>query len=150
MIQVFLYNNVCFKKTWTIFETDAIRIRLAWLIFLLHPDVAKSLLCCVSLEKLNWDSQQVRDLGMSGCNNKKFPLGQSYSYSIMRKVWYHQIWIQNNLGRFHGVRPNVGQKSSQFFVHILGGTITSWINSEIYWPLAPELADRSQLYYKLP
>ena len=32
--------------------------------------------------------------------NKSLPsiqLGQSYSY-IMRKVWYHQIWIQNNLG----------------------------------------------------
>ena len=28
---------------------------------------------------------------------KKFPLGQSSSY-IMRKVWYHQIVIQNNLG----------------------------------------------------
>jgi hypothetical protein len=27
---------------------------------------------------------------------KRFQLGQSYSY-IMRKVWYHQIWIQNNL-----------------------------------------------------
>ena len=52
---------------------------------------------CLSLEKLNWDSQQVRDLATSGRNKQKFQLGQSYSY-IMRKVWYHQIWIQNNLG----------------------------------------------------
>ena len=28
---------------------------------------------------------------------KKIQLGQSYSY-VMRNVWYHQIWIQNNLG----------------------------------------------------
>ena len=35
---------------------------------------------------------------LSNVRNKlKFQLGQSYSY-IMRKVWYHQIWIQNNLG----------------------------------------------------
>ena len=48
---------------------------------------------CLSLVKLNWDSQQGRDLATSGCNKQKFQLGQSYSY-IMRKVWYHQIWIQ--------------------------------------------------------
>ena len=52
---------------------------------------------CLSLAFLNWDSQQGRDLATSGCNIKKIQLGQSYSY-IMRKVWYHQIWIQNNLG----------------------------------------------------
>ena len=28
-----------------------------------------------------------------------------------------------------------GQKSWQFFVHILGETMTSYIHSEIYWPL---------------
>ena len=33
----------------------------------------------------------------SGQNKTKFWLGQSYLY-IMRKVWYHQIWIQNNFG----------------------------------------------------
>ena len=33
---------------------------------------------------------------MSGCNKQKFQLNQSYSYT-MRKVWYHQSWIQNNL-----------------------------------------------------
>ena len=44
-----------------------------------------------------WASQQGRNLATSGGNKKKFRLGQSYSY-IMRKVWYHQIWIQNNLG----------------------------------------------------
>ena len=52
---------------------------------------------CLSLEKLNWDSQQGRDLATSGRNKQKFQLGQSYS-CIMKKVWYHQIWIQNNLG----------------------------------------------------
>ena len=56
---------------------------------------------CLSFEKLNWDSQQGsqqgRDLATSGGNEKNFQLGQSYS-CIMRKVWYHQIWIQKNLG----------------------------------------------------
>ena len=47
------------------------------------------------LEKLNWDSQQGRDLATSGRNKKKVNRANSY---IMRKVWYHQIWIQNNLG----------------------------------------------------
>ena len=46
---------------------------------------------------LNWDSQQGRDLATSGHNKQKFQFGISYSY-IMRKVWYQQIWIQNNLG----------------------------------------------------
>ena len=54
---------------------------------------------CLSLEKLNWDSQQGRDLATSGRNMKKFQLRQSYSY-IMRKAWYHQIWNQNNLEFF--------------------------------------------------
>ena len=49
------------------------------------------------LEQLNWDSQQGRDLATSGCNKQTFQLGQSHSY-IMRKVWNHQIWIQNKLG----------------------------------------------------
>jgi hypothetical protein len=52
---------------------------------------------CLSLEKLNCDSQQGRDLATSGCNKRKFQLGQTYSY-IMRKVWYHQIWIKNYFG----------------------------------------------------
>ena len=60
--------------------------------FFLRPDVAKSLsLCpagCLSLEKLNWDSQQGRDLATSG-RNKKISIGP---------VWYHQIWIQTYLG----------------------------------------------------
>ena len=41
---------------------------------------------CLSLEKLNWDSQQGRDLATSGRNKKKFQLSQSCSYT-MRKVW---------------------------------------------------------------
>ena len=52
---------------------------------------------CLSLAFLNWDSQQGRDLATSGCSKKKIQLGQSYSY-IIRKVWYHQIWIQTYLG----------------------------------------------------
>ena len=40
----------------------------------------------------------------SGRNKTKFKSGQSYTY-IMRKVWYHQIWIQIYF-RFHCVRPN--------------------------------------------
>ena len=70
-----------------------IRIRLAQLNFFCCPLTLLSL----SLAFQNWDSQQVRDLATSGRNRHKFQLGQSYFY-IMRKVWYHQIWIQNNLG----------------------------------------------------
>ena len=51
-----------------------IKIRLAPSIFLFPPDVSKP-----------------------GCNKKFFQWGQSYFY-ITRKVWYHQIWIQNYLG----------------------------------------------------
>ena len=46
---------------------------------------------------LPWESQWGRDIATSGRNKQKFQLGQSYFY-IMRKGWYHQIWIQNNLG----------------------------------------------------
>ena len=86
-----------------------IRIRLAKLIFFWCV-LTLLWLCpvgCLSLEKLNWDSQQGRDLTRSGHNKQKFQLGQSYSY-IMRKVCYHQIWIQNYLLRSHCVRPNTG------------------------------------------
>ena len=38
-----------------------------------------------------------RKLAKSGSNNKKIQFFQSYSY-VNRKVWYHQIWIPNNLG----------------------------------------------------
>ena len=57
--------------------------------FFLHPDIALSLACWLSQQNL--DSQQDRDRATSGCNKK------SYSY-IMRKVWYHQSWIQNYWG----------------------------------------------------
>ena len=66
-----------------------IRIRLAQLDFFLRPDVAKSLPCVAFL---NRDSQQGRDLATSGCNKKS--MGPIFFYT-MRKVWYHQIWIQN-------------------------------------------------------
>ena len=52
---------------------------------------------CLSFEKLNWDSQQGRDLAMSGSNKKKIQLSQSCSY-IMWKVCNHLIWIQTYLG----------------------------------------------------
>ena len=62
-----------------------IRISLAKSkLFLLRPDVALSLPCWMS--QLNWDSQKSQ-------RRKKIQLCQSYS-CIMRKVWYHQIWIQ--------------------------------------------------------
>ena len=51
-----------------------IKIRLALSIFLFPSDVSKP-----------------------GCNKKFFQWGQSYFYT-MRKVWYHQIWIQNYFG----------------------------------------------------
>ena len=41
-------------------------------------------------EKLNWDSEQGRDLATSGHNKQKFQLDQSYSYH-RRKVWY--LWL---------------------------------------------------------
>ena len=48
--------------------------------------------------------EQDRVLATSGSKKKNFQLGQSYSY-IMRKFWYHQICIQNNLGFM--VHPNL-------------------------------------------
>ena len=75
-----------------------IRIRLAQLIFC----CALTLLClcpvgCLSFEKLNWDSQQGRDIATSG-RNKKINCANLILICIMRKVWYHQIWIQTYLG----------------------------------------------------
>ena len=32
-----------------------------------------------------------------GCLSVAFQLGQSHSY-VMKKVWYHEIQVQNNLG----------------------------------------------------
>ena len=73
-----------------------IRIRLVELIFfLLLPNFANSLPCLLSQQ--NWASQQGRKLAKSGSNKKKFQFCKSYSY-VYRKVWYHQIWITNNLG----------------------------------------------------
>ena len=73
-----------------------IKIRLAPLKKkLLRPDFAKSLPCW--LGQFCWDSQQGRDFAKSGHNKKLFWWGQSYFY-IMRKVWYHQIWIQSYFG----------------------------------------------------
>ena len=53
--------------------------------------IALSLPCWLS--QLSWDSQQGRDIAMSGLRIQQI----FYSY-IMRKVWYHQIRIQKYLG----------------------------------------------------
>ena len=75
-----------------------IRIGLAKLIFFCCTLTLLSLcpVGCLSSAFLNGDSQQGRDLATSGLN-KKNQLCQSLYY-IMRKVWYHQIWIQTNFG----------------------------------------------------
>ena len=57
--------------------------------FLSVPDVAKSLPC--------WQPTRQRLSNVRAQQKTKIQLGQSYCY-IMRKVWYHQIWIQNYLG----------------------------------------------------
>ena len=62
--------------------------------FLLLPDFANSLPCWLSHQ--NWASKQGRKSAKSGSNKKKFQFCQSYSF-VNRKVWYHQIWIPNNL-----------------------------------------------------
>ena len=76
-----------------------IRIRLVWLkFFLLRPDVALSLPCWLSqfsFSKLRQSTGQRQSNVRT--QQKKFQSGQSYSY-IMRKDWYHQIWIQTCLG----------------------------------------------------
>ena len=75
-----------------------IRIRLAWLksYFVASWRFSVSAMLVVSAF-LNWDSQQGRVLVTLEHNKIKFQSGQSYSY-IMRKVCYHQIWIQKYLG----------------------------------------------------
>ena len=59
---------------------------------------------CLSLEKLNWDSQQGRDRPMSG-RNKKNSIG-----SILF-LYYEKSLVSSNLNlklfRFHCVRPNL-------------------------------------------
>ena len=52
--------------------------------------------CPVSWVSFAETSQQGRKLAKSGSNKKNFQFCQSYSY-VNRKVWYHQIWIPNNL-----------------------------------------------------
>ena len=49
------------------------------------------------LSQQNWASPQGREWAKSGSNKIFFQFCQSYSY-VNRKVWYHQIWIPNNLG----------------------------------------------------
>ena len=65
---------------------------------MLLPDVALSLPCWMS--QLNFSKlRQPTGQRLSNVRRqqKKLQLCQSYSY-VTRKVWYHQIWIQTNLG----------------------------------------------------
>ena len=75
-----------------------IRIRLAWLkFFLLRPDFAKSLPCWLSQFSFSKLRQPTGQRQSNVRKQQKKIMGQSYSY-IMRKVWYHKIWIQNYFG----------------------------------------------------
>ena len=62
---------------------------------MLLPEFAYFLPCW--LAQFCWDSQHGRELAKSGSNKNKFQFYQSYSY-VNKKLWYHQIWIPNNLG----------------------------------------------------
>ena len=73
-----------------------IRISLAELnFFLLLPDFANFLPCWLVSAKLTQLTGQ--KISKVRKQQKKFQFCQSYSY-VNRKVWYHQIWIPNNLG----------------------------------------------------
>ena len=59
---------------------------------------------CLSLDKLNWDSQKGRDLATSGGNNK-------ISIRPILFLYYEESLVWSNLNskqlRFHDVRPNL-------------------------------------------
>ena len=59
---------------------------------------------CLSLEKLNWDSQQSRDLATSLCNKKK-------SIVPILFLYYEESLVSSNLNsnllRFHCAHPTV-------------------------------------------
>ena len=74
-----------------------IRIRLAELKFFFCCFLTLLIFCPVSWVSFAETSQQGRKLAKSGSIKKKFQFCQSYFY-VNRKVWYHQIWIPNNLG----------------------------------------------------
>ena len=96
-----------------------IRIRLARLTFFC---CVLMLLClcpvgCISLEKLNWVSEQGRDLARSGHNKKKSIWPIVFLYYEERLVWSN---LNSKLFRFNCVRPSVHSslyKSSFFFLH---------------------------------
>ena len=68
-----------------------IRIRLAQIDFLLHPDVALSLPCWLSqFRKAKLTQPTGQRHSNVGTQQKEIKSGQSYSY-IMRKVWYYRI-----------------------------------------------------------
>ena len=72
--------------------------------------------CPVSWVSFAETSQQGRKLAKSGSNKKKFQFCQSYSY-VNRKVWYHQIWIPNNLGFMVLI---------QIYIHTLDPNVVAW------------------------
>ena len=76
-----------------------IRIRLAQLKFLFVVSWrVLSLLCWLSqYRKAKLRQPTGQRLSNVRVQRKKIQLGHSYSY-INRKVWYHQICIQNNIG----------------------------------------------------
>ena len=78
------------KSTSMYIRSDTMKPKLFWIQIWWYQTVS-------SLAFLNWDSQQDRDLATSRRSNKRCQFCQSYSYTI-RKVWYHQIWIQNYFG----------------------------------------------------
>ena len=57
---------------------------------MLRPDVAKSLPCWLS--QFSW-TKLIQPTGQRHSNVRT-----QHFFHIMRKVWYHQIWIQSYLG----------------------------------------------------
>ena len=74
-----------------------IRIRLTELNFFFCCFLTLLIFCPVGWVSFTETSQQFRKLAKSGRNKKKIQFCQYYSY-VNRKIWYHQIWISNNLG----------------------------------------------------
>ena len=102
-----------------------IRIRLAELkLFLLHPDVAK----------LNWDSQQCRDLATSGSNKKI-----SWAHLIL---YYEESLVSSNLNSKHSDRAIVdvkkAPKSHQYLMHAKNLELTNTLILQT-WKIAPIL-----------
>ena len=59
-------------------------------------------------------------------------LSPCYEVIVSPKIWTRNVRIS----ALHVLWQRTGQIFLQFFVHILGEMMTSWIHCEIYWPLA--------------